>query len=596
MAKPLITINLGTGTPQEAAAWVHYANVVRGYAIKDWEIGNESEGNWETGGPLSSKDYARRYIEYYQAMKAVDPSIHIYGPVAGGPYDTSDDLDGKSRIQGFVDRLAADPGGNKAAYAEGIDYHWYPMYGTSATEAQSLASPSQLKQLAQTDLPAMLVNHPSASTVPVLMTEFNAGISCPPTVHLSSGLWLADSLGTLVSYFGPRASSHVWESVEGGDADTNLTGQSLGLLNVNSNAYLYQPRAQYWALQMLTQDWAIPGDASAHQLVSSTSNQGLLDVYADLRPDGVLSLLVINKDPSNAYSSTLNFSGFSPNASASRWTFDASDYAWSTASLPYHASPDTGPTQGIESGISSGYSHVFGPYSITVLQFTDATHPTNTVTLTPTVPTPTPTQTYGTHLLVDDFEDPSRTGSPPVRLNLMDGNWSTSQASSVTSTVSYTAPGAGGTLYSAAWSLYVPSGQWANLVSSLPVFNASGDGFVGLEFWAFGDGHQYRAMIQTQTVTDFDNYGLNFTPPAGVWTFYQIPFSAMTRQGWGTQSPTPPVHPRGQRPGRRPIRHPGQRRQRGPEAGSGRLLSSRRRGHGHQHPATLGYAHGDPEL
>jgi hypothetical protein len=128
-------------------------------------------------------------------------------------------------------------------------------------------------------------------------------------------------------------------------------------------------------------------------------------------------------------------------------------------------------------------------------------------------------------------------------LNLMGGNWSSSQASSVTSTVSYTAPGAGGTLYSAAWSLYVPSGQWANLVSSLPVFNASGDGFVGLEFWAFGDGHQYRAMVQTQTVTDFDNYGLNFTPPAGVWTFYQIPFSAMTRQGWGTQSPAPPLHP-----------------------------------------------------
>src|SRR5665213_1150992 len=46
-ATPLITVNFGTGTPQEAAAWVYYANVVKGYHVQYWEIGNELMGNWE---------------------------------------------------------------------------------------------------------------------------------------------------------------------------------------------------------------------------------------------------------------------------------------------------------------------------------------------------------------------------------------------------------------------------------------------------------------------------------------------------------------------------------------------------------------------
>src|ERR1700722_18286024 len=86
---PLITVNLGTGTPQEAAAWVHYANAVKGYQIHYWEIGNEMDGQWETGGPLNANEYARRYIEFYNAMQAEASTdgvpITIMGPVCSNP-------------------------------------------------------------------------------------------------------------------------------------------------------------------------------------------------------------------------------------------------------------------------------------------------------------------------------------------------------------------------------------------------------------------------------------------------------------------------------------------------------------------------------
>ncbi len=62
-ADAMVTVNVGTGTLQEAVAWVHYANVVKGYKMRYWQIGNEMEADWETGGPLNAADYVKRYIE-----------------------------------------------------------------------------------------------------------------------------------------------------------------------------------------------------------------------------------------------------------------------------------------------------------------------------------------------------------------------------------------------------------------------------------------------------------------------------------------------------------------------------------------------------
>lgn len=89
----LITVNAGTGTPEEAAAWVAYANkpgheqrTRDGFAqpagIKLWEIGNEL---YLPGNPQEKKItippevYAARFIRFADAMRAVDPSITIVG-------------------------------------------------------------------------------------------------------------------------------------------------------------------------------------------------------------------------------------------------------------------------------------------------------------------------------------------------------------------------------------------------------------------------------------------------------------------------------------------------------------------------------------
>jgi len=75
-AEPYICLNVGSGTPEEAAAWVEYCNcagnttraaerAVHGhpepFAVRYWGVGNE---NWGCGGRFYPDDYAREYRRF----------------------------------------------------------------------------------------------------------------------------------------------------------------------------------------------------------------------------------------------------------------------------------------------------------------------------------------------------------------------------------------------------------------------------------------------------------------------------------------------------------------------------------------------------
>ncbi|MER3474664.1 MAG: hypothetical protein C4335_11670 [Armatimonadota bacterium] len=89
--EPLICVNAGNGTPEEAARWVEYCNgspnTPQGrrraenghpepYNVRYWEIGNELWGDWQIGH-CTREEYAERYRRFVQAMKAVDPTIEV---------------------------------------------------------------------------------------------------------------------------------------------------------------------------------------------------------------------------------------------------------------------------------------------------------------------------------------------------------------------------------------------------------------------------------------------------------------------------------------------------------------------------------------
>ncbi|MFO1475754.1 MAG: discoidin domain-containing protein [Verrucomicrobiota bacterium] len=362
-AVPLITINCGGATPEEAAAWVHYANRVKGYGIRYWEIGNEMNGSWESGGPLGAREYARRYLAFYDAMKAEDPGIVIAGPGASDFAAASNDYDGQPFVQSFIDTLADL---KRAGCAEMIDAHWYPFFmnnnrqATWETVRQLAEAPSKMKR--------WLKRHPAADTVPIMNTEYNSGAGTPFSTSIENGLWLADTLGTFIRGFGSRGFASYWTVLHPADAASNPVGGDQSLFQLETNAWHLQSRGVYHALKLASADWAIPGDTNVHQLVKTTSNQPWLTAYADLRPDKLLSLMVVNRGETAA-AGTLRLEHFT-SASARCWTLDDSKYAWTTNAPPYHADPDSMPTPVVLTRSVSPMQHVFPPRSLTVFQFT----------------------------------------------------------------------------------------------------------------------------------------------------------------------------------------------------------------------------------
>jgi alpha-L-arabinofuranosidase len=97
--KPLMGLNLGTGTPEQAAALVEYCNVEKGtrwsdlrrkngvaepYRVEHWCIGNEMDGPWQIGH-ITAAEYGMRAADAARQMRYVDPSLKLVACGSSGP-------------------------------------------------------------------------------------------------------------------------------------------------------------------------------------------------------------------------------------------------------------------------------------------------------------------------------------------------------------------------------------------------------------------------------------------------------------------------------------------------------------------------------
>jgi alpha-L-arabinofuranosidase len=89
-AQPQIALNLGTGTPQEAAEWVEYVNAHWGDHSGGllWELGNELWGDFQVGYPTLAR-VAERTKAFSDAVRKVDPKARLIG--TGGDPDSNGD-------------------------------------------------------------------------------------------------------------------------------------------------------------------------------------------------------------------------------------------------------------------------------------------------------------------------------------------------------------------------------------------------------------------------------------------------------------------------------------------------------------------------
>ncbi len=98
-ARPLMGLNLGTGTAERAAALVEYCNLEKGtkwselrrshgieqpYKVEHWCLGNEMDGPWQIGH-MTATEYGLKAQDAARQMHAVDPSLKLIACGSSGP-------------------------------------------------------------------------------------------------------------------------------------------------------------------------------------------------------------------------------------------------------------------------------------------------------------------------------------------------------------------------------------------------------------------------------------------------------------------------------------------------------------------------------
>jgi alpha-N-arabinofuranosidase len=317
-----ITANYGTGTPEEAAAWVRYANIEKGHNVWYWEVGNENYGTWEADNndrPHDPVTYATRFKEYFRQMKAVDPRIKVGAVVALGEdaFVNYPELQVTNPRTGQVHRgwtpIMLDTLRQLGVTPDYVVYHRYEQGPGGESDLFLLNSASTWANDAAA-LRQMLNDYlgKKAERVEMAITEHNSVFSNPgkQTTSLVNGLFYADALGNLLK---TEFNAMLWWDLRNGQEAGNNNSASLygwrrygdyGIVNAADPA---GPADRYptFYVSKLLKHFARRGE----RVVEASSDYRSLGVYATRGNDRSLRLLVINKHPSAALNATFDVAG-----------------------------------------------------------------------------------------------------------------------------------------------------------------------------------------------------------------------------------------------------------------------------------------------
>ena len=394
-ALPQIRVQMNAAQSQstwaaDAANLVTYFNKTAGHTpVARWIIGNEPDAN-----SMTVATYSAGFAAMYNAMKAVDPTIKIGGPVCSYYH--------ASFLTTFMANMAA----------QGIvpDYIIWHSYGTGTTtnlaDAPLLAITKQKYEDEPNAIRAMLVNQWGATIggqIPIELGEWNSNAQ-----NNERQLQHYDSVWTAL------ALSHMVKAgiIERFYTDKNaLMGVVCDTANPTLNGVTYtaqpnDPLPKYHGIGMFTGEGLFPGFGSNVVAVTVTSSTGLIDAAASNNPRNIVA---INSSPTDTASTTFNLTGVS-SASVAVWQKNSGDQEVVNLA-PITASGGT-------------FSYTLNPYTVTTFLVT----PTN-----PPVAAPSFNPVGGTYATTQNVTITSATSGATIRY--------TTNGTTPTSTV--------GTVYSA---------------------------------------------------------------------------------------------------------------------------------------------------
>jgi len=420
-AQAMVTVNYGTGTPQEAAAWVAYCNAATNSTVplgvdangtnwqtagdwallraaaplgsddgrnflrlsrtaplgfKYWEVGNECYGGWEADSNTVAHDpytYALRATNYMALMKAVDPNIKIGCVATPG----EDSYANNNNHPAFNSREGVSHNGWTPVMlatlsAAGVtpDFlvdHFYSESGSDNDQALLQSSVNWASDAASLRQQITDYIGSPGTNIELLATENNAdsGNQGKQSTSVVNGLYLADSLAALTK---TEFNAFVWWDLRNGpqtsgDFSASLYGwRTYGDLGIIGNLNTRYPTFYTYKLM---QHFVQAGDT----VLTATNDYSLLSVYAARRLNGTLTVLAINKDPVNTFTGQVTTVSYVPGSNATVYFYGIpQDEASRTNGAA--AAQDVATTA--FPGAGTSFNYVFPSYSATLLSLSPA--------------------------------------------------------------------------------------------------------------------------------------------------------------------------------------------------------------------------------
>jgi F5/8 type C domain len=336
----IVPIAMLYSEPEDAAEQMSYIKK-RGYPVSYIEMGEEADGQY-----MLPEDYGALYLQFAAALHRVDPDFKLGGPAFQG---VTDDIKAWPDVQGrtswfgrFLDYLKAHARLQDFAF---MSFEHYPYDGCETPWAQLYREPELITHIMKVwrddGLPA---------GIPLLDTETNAH-GGEASVDIFGALWLADSFGGFLSAGGQ--STHYYHDLSYSPphpACANSWG-TYHLFMADDHYQIQQPTSQFFATQLITQEWAEPKDAEHQQYLAASDvkdSQGhmLVTAYALHRPDDQWSVMLINKDYDHPHQVRIAFRDEENNRDSSFAgpvtviTFGKAQYQWHPARRKGYADPD----------------------------------------------------------------------------------------------------------------------------------------------------------------------------------------------------------------------------------------------------------------
>jgi len=322
---------------QSAEEWVRYANISKGYNIRYWEIGNESDMSGSYNGRTPDMTtYANDVREFSQRMKAIDPKIKI-GLNASTQANYVTLLE---QIHEHVDFLVAHP------YPVS-SWGSYEHYRTGTRNLVGLVS-NAANALDSANIPQASkdrITIGSSETNTIDWSDTNQWASSNDT---GRGLVAFDLMGQQMSH--PKAEY--------------VTFWNTRWVNDDAKSTVYnalRPDNQYYAQGRAVAIW---GQFMQERMISASSNLSSVIPFATHSPvTGCLVVFLLNKELTAA-TATVNLSSYAPATAARAWQYRGTS--------PTDATPVWEQLADV-SVSGSSLSLSVPPLSITVLELSPAT-------------------------------------------------------------------------------------------------------------------------------------------------------------------------------------------------------------------------------